>query len=233
MIDPGRLRSAAPILEALPAATLARVAALAVERSYASGATLYRSGSPANGLYFLLSGRVHVARENNAGSEFLHAEKTGGVLGEIPVFGGGQFPATARAVVPTRCAYLPIEAIERLLIEDTHFARFALRRLADRARALLRRIDELTATTITARLADYVAARSRGSLGKDFTLGMSQEALARELGTAREVVVRGLRALVDAGALERTGRSRFRVRNAVTLSAMSTQRADEARISSR
>jgi CRP/FNR family transcriptional regulator len=114
-----------------------------------------------------------------------------------------------------------VAAVERLIAEDPAFARFALRRLADRARALLRRIDDLTATTITARLADYVQERSAS--GSDFTLGMSQDALARELGTAREVIVRALRALVDAGALERVARSRFRVRSRATLQAMSTR----------
>jgi CRP-like cAMP-binding protein len=108
-----------------------------------------------------------------------------------------------------------------LLAEEPPFARFALRRLAERARALLGRIDELTATTITARLADYVRARDLESPGEAFALGMSQEALARELGTAREVIVRALRALVAAGAIERAGRSRFMVTNAATLRAMS------------
>src|SRR5438105_3776490 len=82
--------------------------------------------------------------------------------------------------------------------------------LPERGRGLLRRIDELTATTITARVADYVRSRSEKSLGDEFILGMSQEELARELGTAREVIVRALRALIAAGAVERAGRARFR-----------------------
>ena len=135
------------------------------------------------------------------------------------MFGGGPFPATARAVTVTRCAYLPAQAIDRLLRDDPAFTRFALRRLAERARGLLRRIDDLTATTITSRVAAYVLARAE-SLGNDFTLGMSQEELARELGTAREVIVRALRSLIDAGAIERTGRSRFVVKQLATLRAI-------------
>lgn len=87
----------------------------------------------------------------------------------------------------------------------------------------MRRIDELTATTITARVADYVRSRSEKSLGDEFILGMSQEELARELGTAREVIVRALRALIAAGAIERAGRSRFRVRRLATLRAMGSR----------
>jgi CRP/FNR family transcriptional regulator len=155
-----------------------------------------------------------VSRETQAHVELLHTEGPGGVLGEIPVFGGGVFPATARAVEPTRCAHLPIAAVQRLLEDDPAFVRFALHRLANRARSLLQRIDDVTASTIPARVARVVLARaSTVSSGQEFTMGVSQEALAAELGTAREVVVRALRALVATGALARAGRSRFVVRN--------------------
>jgi CRP-like cAMP-binding protein len=222
VIDARRLRAGIPAFDGLPDGTLSRIAALVVERKYARGAVLFRSGSTADGLYFVLSGRVHVSRETRSRSEFLHAEAAGGVLGEIPAFGGGPFPATARAVAATTCGYLSRQAIERLLTEDPGFARFAVRRLAERAMALLRRIDELTATTITSRLADYLLDRYAASDSDGFTLGMSQEALASELGTAREVVVRGLAALVRSGAIARSGRSRFTVRDEATLRAMGT-----------
>jgi CRP/FNR family transcriptional regulator, dissimilatory nitrate respiration regulator len=214
------LRASVAGFDALPEATRSRVAAAAVERRYARGARLYRAGDAADGLYFVLAGRVRVARETETRTELLHVEAPGGVLGEIPVFGGGEFPATAMAAAATRCAHLPVSAVERLLREDPAFARFALRRLAVRARGLLHRIDELTATTITARVAAFVLARAEGAPGTDFTLGMSQTELAAELGTAREVIVRALAALVESGALARTGRSRFAVRRLTTLRAI-------------
>ena len=223
MITADELQASVPDLEALPGPTLERIAAMVVRRRYAAGAVLYRAGDRADGLYFILDGRVRVSRETSAHAELLHVETAGGVLGEIPVFGGGPFPATASAAEATVCAHLEAAGVERLLNEDVAFARFALRRLAERGRGLLRRIDELTATTITARVADYVRSRSEKSLGDEFILGMSQEELARELGTAREVIVRALRALIAAGAIERAGRSRFRVRRLATLRAMGSR----------
>ena len=222
MIYVDELRGALTALGELPNETLMRLVSAARERRYASGAILYRAGDQADGLYIVLSGRVHVTRETSARAAFLHVESAGGVLGEIPVFGGGGFPAPACAVTATRCAHLPTQAIDRLLADDPAFARFALRRLAERAHGLLRRIDELTATTITARVAGYLLTRAE-SLGMEFTLGMSQEALARELGTAREVIVRALRSLIAAGAIERTGRSRFAVRQGAVLRAIASR----------
>jgi CRP/FNR family transcriptional regulator len=205
--------------DALPDATIARVASAAIERRYARGQTLFHAGEAANGLYLVLTGRVRVSRATHTRVELLHVEEPGGVLGEIPVFGGGEFPATAIAAVPTRCAHLPLGAVERLLREDPPFARFALRRLAIRARGLLRRIDELTATTITSRVAAFLLARAEASTG-DFTLGMSQAEVAAELGTAREVIVRSLGHLVQRGAIARTGRSRFVVKRLTMLRAI-------------
>jgi GTP-sensing pleiotropic transcriptional regulator CodY len=46
---------------------------------------------------------------------------------------------------------------------------------------------------------------------------MTQSALAEELGTVREVVVRSLRALRDTGAIESAGGGKYRVSNVVLL----------------
>jgi len=217
------LRAKVPALERVPDATLRRVATHAVERRYAKETTLFRAGDPADGLYIVLAGRVRVSRESAERIELLHTEDVGGVLGEIPVFGGGPFPATAIAQTTTRCAHLPVAAVQRLLVDDPVFVHFALARMAERARTLLQRIDELTATTITARVARYVLARAAGVPDVPFALGMSQEELARELGTAREVIVRALRSLVASGAIARAGRSRFRMASIVVLQRMASR----------
>jgi CRP/FNR family transcriptional regulator len=175
-------------------------------------------------LHFVLDGRVRVARRVEGASSVLHFEDGGGVLGEIPVFGGGPYPATATAVESVRCAVLSLDAVERLLRDEPEFARFALRRLAERARVVLRRLDELSAYTVTARLATYLYDLTDRSGTSAIELGMSQAALADQLGTAREVLVRSLRSLCEAGALRRTGRSRFEVADADALRSMARPR---------
>ena len=226
MIAPETLRDRVPALGALSDAALRRLAQAATERRYAAGAALYRAGDPPDALYLLLVGSVRVVR--GARPQLLHTEGPGGVLGEIPMLGGGPYPATAVATAPTRCARVDAAALERLLAECPEVARFALRRLAERARVLLARLDDLAAHTVTSRVAAAVLARARRARGPDFTLGMSQAALAEELGTAREVVVRALGALCDAGAIRRTGRARYRVGAPAVLEAMATASSPSA-----
>jgi CRP/FNR family transcriptional regulator len=200
-----------PALRGLSARVTRRVAAAAVTRRYPRRAVLFRSGDAPAALHFVLSGRVRVARRVDHGSSVLHFEQAGGVLGEIPVFGGGPYPATATAVESVRCAVLTADVVERLLVEEPEFARFALRRMARRARVVLERLDELSDYTVTARVAAYLLARTEDDRSSELHLGMSQASLAEQLGTVREVLVRALRALCDAGAIQRVGRSRFAV----------------------
>ena len=188
-----------------------RLSAVAVIRRYPRRGVLFRAGDVPAALHFVLSGRVRVARRIDSGSSVLHFEDAGGVLGEIPVFGGGPYPATATAAETVQCAVLASDAVERLLAEEPEFARFALRRIAHRARTVLERLDELSDYSVTARVAGYLLARAGAATRNDLDLGGSQAALAERLGTVREVVVRSLRALRVEGAIQRVGRSRFTI----------------------
>jgi CRP/FNR family transcriptional regulator, dissimilatory nitrate respiration regulator len=198
-----------PALAGLSARVVRRIAASAVVRRYPRRGVLFRSGDAPAALHFVLSGRVRVARRTESGSKVLHFEEPGGVLGEIPVFGGGPYPATATAADIVRCAVVSAEAVERLLAEEPEFARFALRRTARRARVVLERFDELSDYSVTARVAGYLHTRASAMPDHPLDLGMSQAALADRLGTVREVLVRALRILCDDGVLQRVGRSRF------------------------
>jgi len=213
-----------PALSGLSEAVARRVIGAAIVRRYPRRAVLFRAGDAPAALHFVLGGRVRVARRVEGASSVLHFEDAGGVLGEIPVFDGGAYPATATAVEPVRCAVLSSDVVARLLREEPEFARFAIERLARRARVVLQRMDELSAYTVTARLAGYLYdAADRDGAGA-IELGMSQAALADLLGTAREVLVRSLRALCDAGAIRRIGRSRFALADVRVLRALARAR---------
>jgi CRP/FNR family transcriptional regulator len=213
-----------PAVAGLSGGVARRIADAVTIRRFPRRSVLFRAGDAPAALHFVLSGRVRVARRTSDGSSVLHFEEAGGVLGEIPVFGGGPYPATATAAEPVQCAVLSAAVVERLLREEPEFARFALRRLATRARVVLELLDELSSYTVTARLARHLAALADGPTSREIVLGMSQATLADRLGTAREVLVRSLRSLCDAGAIRRVGRSRFVVTDAARLRAMAQPR---------
>ena len=209
------------VFASLPEAVRRQLVSSSIERRLGTGEALFRAGDDANALYVVLSGKLRVSRETARHVEMLHLEEPGGILGEIPVFGDVKFPATAVATEPARCAVIPRATIDRLLHDSPEFSRFALQRLARRAQSLLHRIDELTALTVTARVAHVFLQRADGP--DEFALGISQSGLAADLGTAREVVVRAIGELVRSGAIRRAGRSRFVVTNRARLRSIATQ----------
>ena len=181
------------------------------ERHYATDEVLYRAGSTASTVYLVLEGRVRLIRENNGRALFVHDEPAGGSLGEVPVFEGSTYPATAIAAEPTRCLLLPRDAVLHAAHTQADFALALLARLARRVRFLVERLDGTISHSTTERLAALLRTRSRAASGKSFTLGSTQQRAAEEIGTVRELVVRGLRTLREQRVIEACGGGRYRV----------------------
>jgi CRP/FNR family transcriptional regulator len=198
-------------LNALGADARAHLLASAVERRYAPGEVLYLEGSPARSIHLVLEGRVRVLRETHGRTVFIHDETDGGCLGEVPLFEGSTYPATAIAAEPSRCLVLPHERIIDAVRADPDFALALLARLAARVRVLVDRVDRSSSQSIVARLAVHLLRRSSASGDRAFTLGATQQQAAEELGTVRELVVRALRTLRDRGAIAALGGGRYRV----------------------
>jgi CRP/FNR family transcriptional regulator len=187
-----------------------------VERTYAAGASIFSAGEEARGMYVVTSGRVRVVRDGGGRRHVLHEEGPGGTLGEVPLFEAGGYPATAIAAEETSCLFVSRDAIAAAMRADPQVAWRFLGRLAARVRTLVERIDGLTARSVPQRLAALLLARQTDGNGA-VTLGGTQQEIAEELGTVREVVVRAIRTLCGSGAIEALGRGRYHIRSATKL----------------
>ena len=192
-------------------AALAELSAGATERRLRAGATLFRAGTEAAGIWLVESGSVRVVRGRHGRPHVVHWEGADGALGEAAVFGDGRYPATAVAMAPTTCLFVARDALVRAMRADSTVALRLLNRLSGRVAALVERFDQATGQEIRERLRAWLTARSRLAGHGEFTLGLTQAQLAEELGTVREVVVRSLRSLVEDGAVRRVGRGRFQL----------------------
>jgi len=212
MIDPCLL-SNVPLFAHLSAELVANLAHRSVERRFAAGQLLYAAGTVPAGLLVVLEGRVRVIRGNGR-QHVIHEEGPGGALGEVPVFDGGTYPATAIAGEPTRCLLLPTEALRSAIRSSPETSLLFLHRLGERTRHLVDRLDGLAVQDVNARLARLLQTRQEAvGPGAPFRLGRTQLETAEELGTVREVVVRTLRELRQQGIIESAGRGRYVVRD--------------------
>lgn len=211
MIDVHALQSL-PLFARVDPGALAALAARATERRYAAGQVVFTAGSKPTALIIVVAGRVRVVRGRGDRQHVVHDEGPGGALGEVPVFAGGVYPATAIASEPTLTFHVQADALAAAARKDPEIAFAFLRRLADRTRTLVDRLDRLAAQDVRGRLARVLLERQRAAgPGTAFRLGETQLALAEELGTVREVLVRALRQMREDGLIASAGRGAYRV----------------------
>jgi CRP/FNR family transcriptional regulator len=170
---------------------------------------LFLTNSESRGWWIVLEGKVRVVRGDGARQHVVHTEGPGGTLGEVPLVSGGTHPATAIAAEPTSCALFSRPALEAAIGEAPAIAFIVAKRLAERVRALVDRLDDRSARGVQSRLVEFLLTRS--TRRSTISLGMTQQALAEELGTVREVVSRELRALVKQQWIESLGGGRYRI----------------------
>jgi CRP/FNR family transcriptional regulator len=211
--------AASPVFRGLSQQAVQCLANGATERTFAKGSVLWKAGARPQGLFVVIDGRVRVVRAAGDKQYTLHTEGAGATLGEVPLFGEGTMPATALAARDTRCLIVGHDVVRAAMGADPELALRLLKRMADRVRTLLDRLDDRTATTVTAGLCALLLERHGLARGGVFTLGATQTEVAEELGTVREVVVRALRQLRQSGLIESVGRAGFRVRDESALRA--------------
>ena len=184
--------------------------------SFAAGDVIYRPGDLARGWIVLESGRVKVSLTADNGREVALYRIAAGescVLTTAAMFSGDSMLAEAVAETDVQARLIPTPVFERLIGELAEFRRVVLRNYAERVVDLVIVIQEALFHAVPERLARRLLAAARGGV-----VATTHQALAAELGTAREVVSRILRQMEREGALE-SERGEIRIRNEALLRA--------------
>lgn len=200
-----------PLFAGLSDDAVRAVAARTIMRRLPKNATLFRRGEPCHGLYIVVDGRIQVHRASAGGREqVLHVQGPGEPVAEVPLFDGGPYPASARALEDSRLLFLPQDAFQQLYRENPEIADAVIRNLGSRLRRMVALIAKVTLKDVRARVAATLVERAEanGALrnGGRFVLARTQEELARELATTREGIARALAALRKDGIIAQAGR---------------------------
>lgn len=216
-MEDGSTRTVSEVLRGLPLFAglsddaVRAVAARTIVRRLPKNATLFRRGEPCHGLYIVVAGRIQVHRASPGGREqILHVQGPGEPVAEVPLFDGGPYPASARALEDSRLLFLPQDAFQQLYRENPEIADAVIRNLGKRLRRMVALIAKVTLKDVRARVAATLVelAEANHALcnGGRFTLPRTQEELARELATTREGVARALAALRRDRIIVQAGR---------------------------
>jgi CRP/FNR family transcriptional regulator len=208
-----------PYLAILDDGALRRLARACAWRTAEKDGQLFREGDTASGVFVIVEGRVKVIRLSSSGREqVLHAEGPGASLGEVPVFDGGGYLATAVAMTRVRVLFVARRALMDVGKRHPEVAMGIAMVLARRLRSFSALIGTLTLRTVSAGVAAILLETSQ-ALGLPIVDIGSRDDLAARLGTVREIVSRSLTQLVTAGAVTRVGR-RVKIVDAARLRAI-------------
>ena len=106
------------LLAGAEASDVDAVAALAIERRYDDGETIFGRGEAGDGMMVVLTGRIRLSLVSADGRELILREaEPGDVIGEIAVLDGGQRSADATALGPVLAAFIGQAPFGRLLAD--------------------------------------------------------------------------------------------------------------------
>jgi CRP-like cAMP-binding protein len=182
-------------------------------RTYRRGEILFSEGDPCRGLFVVGRGKVRIYKVSSSGREqVLSMEGPGSSFAEVPVFDGGNYPASAAASEESELLFISRKDFQEFCREHPEVALKVIAVVGSRLRRLVGIIEDLSFTTIRQRLIALIVRLAQSSTqrcaeGVRVELSKSQQDLAAELGTVRELVSRNLSRLQAEGYVEVNGRS--------------------------
>lgn len=176
-----------------------------------AGEMIFVEGEPCQGLFVVRSGQVKIFKSSAEGREqVILISGPGSTIAELPVFDGGPYPASAVALADAALLEVRKEDVRQLCLERPEVALKLLRVVGSRLRHLLAMIEELSFTTVRQRLATLLLneAQTNGQKtpgGVEFLLPWTQQELAAQIGTVRELVSRNLSHFQSTGVIQVEG----------------------------
>lgn len=187
-----------PFFGALGHKELAALAQRAVEKSYAKGAFLFSEGDECQGLFVVVRGVVKIMKSSVSGREqALEIQLPGTPVAELPLFDGGHYPAAGQCVEDSELLFIPRKDFELLVRQHPELAMTVIRSLGQRLRKMVLLVEELSLKEVSQRIAHRLVALAENhgekiSAGIEIELPFSQQEMATQLGTVRELVSRTL-----------------------------------------
>lgn len=178
-------------------------------RKLARNEMVYGPDDLADGVHFVIAGRVKIVRTSPSGSEaIVGIRNVGDIFGELTWMSDDRKRATsAIGIEASDIAAVPAALFERLLRSDAEIARAFARGIARRLASAEEELTELAGKSVPGRLVDVLGklASEHGVEEPDGTLrialNLTHKDLADLIGTSRETLTKELSVLADVGLL--------------------------------
>jgi CRP/FNR family transcriptional regulator, cyclic AMP receptor protein len=202
-----------PIFSGLSRPELARIADVAVRRTYPAEVVILREGDRGDTCYVMRSGRARVTRQHPDGRAItLTNIGPGEIFGELAMFGGEVRSATVQAIEDVEAVAILADDLKSLLKGHPEITVKLLGTFAAKLRDANERIARQSFQKVSSRVAGVLASlietgsgtstvRSADGQGADIAIRSTQADLAQLAGASREATSRFLADLQRAGVV--------------------------------
>jgi len=221
--DSADLLSRVPVFAELAEEDLARVAQVALPRSFEPHQVVFREGDDSDTCYIVRTGHARAIRQHPDGRLITLATfGPGDIFGELAMFDDERRSATVEALDDLATVAIPGSAMRGLLGRHPEIALKLVIALGRRLRAANERLSRQSFQTVQSRVAAVLdqlveQARAEGEAGaRDVLVTATQAELAQLAGSSRESASRFLAVLERAGVISQ-GRGRLTVHDPAAL----------------
>ena len=214
---PGELQRFEPFRSLGRAAAALLSQGLVLKRAKAS-ATILHKGQVVSGAYVVLEGRLRVFTASREGAEatlYFIDPGEACVLALNCLFNDLLYPAWVQAETHAAVVVIPGHVYRRLFEAESTIQNFTVQALSTVVFRLMTELEQVHSSSHKQRLVQFILLHA----STDGLLRMTQQQIARHLGTTREVIARLLRGLVAHGCV-RTQRGAIAVTDPLRLRRM-------------
>jgi len=192
----------------LPQGQIEKLRDIAVERRYDKGEIIFSDGEEGSGFYVVVEGLVKIFKVSSEGKEqIFNIFGPGEPFGQIAVFVGLSYPASAQTILKSRVLFFPRTAFVDLITHTPSLAMNMLAVLSKRLREFTFQMENLSLKEVPGRLAAYLLLLldEEGKMDT-VTLNISKGQLASLLGTIPETLSRIFAKMKELNLIEMHGR---------------------------
>jgi CRP-like cAMP-binding protein len=200
-----------PILGAVPDDALVKLAAASHLTTVDKGEILFVESEPSTRMFVVLSGRVRIFRNSEAGAELVLSHTgPGESIGELSVIDELPRSASAQALERSRVISVPADRMREVLSASPDAMLAVARHLAVTVRRLTGTTSDFIFLDLPHRLAKYILGLTDGrteGYGATVVLQASQSGIAAQLGVTRQSLNQALGTLAQANLIAVDGRT--------------------------
>lgn len=196
-----------PLFSELDSEDIKKITSLSREVNFNKDEYIFHEGDAFQGLYIVLKGSVKIFKISPHGKEYiLHLLREKQLFGDVPLFTGGDCPASVQVLEDSTLLFIPKNEFLKLLENNAQLGMRVMAGFAKRLKSISVKAEDETLKEVINRLADYLLkeAERSGTAGLPepyAKLTLSNPTLAAYLGTITETISRAFRKMKDQGII--------------------------------